>query len=153
MLTVYAPRAVLKCHLHQDSASSQQPYSYPCKINNNVHLVNCNPKPFGTPCTNISFHSSSFSGKCDKLQKSLHLFHHVATHKWLVTMLAGSFTCVVQFIYQLSLLSLIHFFLPYYSVDYRIPFHLMMSIVLHATQPSACSGDTGTSLIVVEPTI
>lgn len=83
MLTVYAPRAVLKCHLHQDSASSQQPYSYPCKINNNVHLVNCNPKPFGTPCTNISFHSSSFSGKCDKLQKSLHLFHHVATHKWL----------------------------------------------------------------------
>ncbi|NP_001242207.1 uncharacterized protein LOC100813904 [Glycine max] len=83
MLTVYAPRAVLKCHLHRDSASSQQPYSYPCKINNNVHLVNCNPKPFGTPCTNISFHSSSFSGKCDKLQKSLHLFHHVATHKWL----------------------------------------------------------------------
>ncbi|RZC04749.1 hypothetical protein D0Y65_019047 [Glycine soja] len=80
MLTVYAPRAILKCHLHQDSASAQQ--AYPCKINNNANLVNCNPKPFGTPCSNILFHSSS-SGKCDKLQKSLHLFHHVATHKWL----------------------------------------------------------------------
>ena len=91
MLTVYAPRAILKCHLHQDSASAQQ--AYPCKINNNANLVNCNPKPFGTPCSNILFHSSS-SGKCDKLQKSLHLFHHVATHKWLVTMLAGSLTCV-----------------------------------------------------------
>ncbi|TKY53996.1 hypothetical protein E2542_SST18402 [Spatholobus suberectus] len=81
MLTVYAPRAILKCHLYQDSASAQQ--TYPCKINNNVNLVNCNPKPFGSPCSNILFHSSSFSGKCDKLQKSLHLFHHVATHKWL----------------------------------------------------------------------
>ncbi|KAL2339203.1 hypothetical protein Fmac_013649 [Flemingia macrophylla] len=81
MLTVYAPRAILKCHLYQDSASVQQ--SYPCKINNNANLVNCNPKPFGSPCSNILFHSSTFSGKCDKLQKSLHLFHHVATHKWL----------------------------------------------------------------------
>ncbi|CAJ1941372.1 unnamed protein product [Sphenostylis stenocarpa] len=81
MLTVYAPRAILKCHLYQDSASAQQ--TYPCKINNNINLVNCNPKPFGSPSSNILFHSSSFSGKCDKLQKSLHLFHHVATHKWL----------------------------------------------------------------------
>ncbi|QCD79751.1 uncharacterized protein LOC114178013 [Vigna unguiculata] len=81
MLMVYAPRAILKCHLYQDSASAQQ--TYPCKINNNVNLVNCNPKPFGSPSSNILFHSSSFSGKCDKLQKSLHLFHHVATHKWL----------------------------------------------------------------------
>ncbi|XP_047164123.1 uncharacterized protein LOC124833642 [Vigna umbellata] len=81
MLMVYAPRAILKCHLYQDSASAQQ--TYPSKINNNVNLVNCNPKPFGNPSSNILFHSSSFSGKCDKLQKSLHLFHHVATHKWL----------------------------------------------------------------------
>ncbi|KAK8470856.1 hypothetical protein PHAVU_003G080300 [Phaseolus vulgaris] len=81
MLTVYAHRAILKCHLYQDSASAQQ--TYPCKINNNVNLVNCNPKPFGSPSSNILFHSASFSGKCDKLQKSLNLFHHVATHKWL----------------------------------------------------------------------
>jgi len=108
MLTVYAHRAILKCHLYQDSASAQQ--TYPCKINNNVNLVNCNPKPFGSPSSNILFHSSSFSGKCDKLQKSLHLFHHVATHKWLVSMLAGPLTCVVLLIYQLSLLLLIDIF-------------------------------------------
>ncbi|XP_027329469.1 uncharacterized protein LOC113845938 isoform X1 [Abrus precatorius] len=81
MLALYAPRAILKCHLHQDSASAQQ--TYPCKINNNVNFVNCNPKPFGSPSGNILFYSSSFYGKCDKLQKSVHLLHHVATHKWL----------------------------------------------------------------------
>ncbi|KAK7363763.1 hypothetical protein VNO77_05919 [Canavalia gladiata] len=83
MLTVYAPGAILKHHLYQDSPSAQQ--AYPYKINNNVNFVNCNPKPFGTPSgnNNILFYSSSFSGKCDKLHKSLHLFHHVATHKWL----------------------------------------------------------------------
>lgn len=134
MLMVYAPRAILKCHLYQDSASAQQ--TYPCKINNNVNLVNCNPKPFGCPSSNILFHSSSFSGKCDKLQKSLHLFHHVATHKWLVSMLAGPLTCVVWLIHQLSLLLLIDMFFLFgimLSVGYRIPFRLMMNIVLHAT--------------------
>ncbi|BAT84794.1 hypothetical protein VIGAN_04225100 [Vigna angularis var. angularis] len=39
MLMVYAPTAILKCHLYQDSASAQQ--TYPSKINNNVNLVNC----------------------------------------------------------------------------------------------------------------
>ncbi|KAJ1405571.1 hypothetical protein SESBI_25712 [Sesbania bispinosa] len=77
MITVYAPRAFLKCHLYQDSAQQ----TYPYKINN-VNFVNCNP-PFPKPFGSNIFHSSSFSGKCDKQHKTLHLFHHVATHKWL----------------------------------------------------------------------
>lgn len=81
MITVYAPGAIAKFHLYQDSASVQQP-SYPFKINN-VNLLNCNSvfaKPFGSSCSNI-FHSSS--GNCAKQHKSFHLFHLVGTHKWL----------------------------------------------------------------------
>ncbi|XP_054777995.1 LOW QUALITY PROTEIN: uncharacterized protein LOC129285993 [Prosopis cineraria] len=82
MLTLYAPRAVLKCHLYQDSASEQQ--AYPSKINN-VNFLKCSssfPKPFGSPHSTPS-HSPSFPRKCDKQQKSLHILHQVATHKWL----------------------------------------------------------------------
>ncbi|XP_028755223.1 uncharacterized protein LOC114714636 [Neltuma alba] len=82
MLTLYAPRAVVKCHLYQDSAPEQQ--AYPSKTNN-VNFLNCSssfPKPFGSPHSTTS-HSSPFSRKCDKQQKSLHILHHVATHKWL----------------------------------------------------------------------
>ncbi|KAK7292425.1 hypothetical protein RIF29_08204 [Crotalaria pallida] len=89
MLTVNAPSDILRCHLYQqDSASAQ--HTYPFKINNNVNFVNCNSafnKPCWAPCTSSSsiFHSSSFSRKCDKQHKNLHLlFHHVAaSHKWL----------------------------------------------------------------------
>ncbi|KAI9123930.1 hypothetical protein K1719_005230 [Acacia pycnantha] len=82
MLTLYAPRAVVKCHLYQDSASEQQ--AYPSQINN-VNFLNCSsnfPKPFGSPHSTTSL-SSSFSRKFDKQQKSLHILHQVATHKWL----------------------------------------------------------------------
>ncbi|XP_061345524.1 uncharacterized protein LOC133291299 isoform X2 [Gastrolobium bilobum] len=77
MLPAYAPRAILKSHLYQDSASVRQTYT------NNVNFVNCNPsfpKPFGSPCSNL-FHSSSFSAS--GIYDKHHLFHHVATHKWL----------------------------------------------------------------------
>ncbi|KAI4298715.1 hypothetical protein L6164_032240 [Bauhinia variegata] len=82
MLTVYAPRAVVKCHFYQDSASLQQPCPHK---NINANSFNCNstfPKPVRSPCTNI-FHSSSFPWTCDKQQKSFHIFHQDATHKWL----------------------------------------------------------------------
>ncbi|OIW00071.1 hypothetical protein TanjilG_26408 [Lupinus angustifolius] len=86
MLMVYAPGA------YQHSASAQQ--SYPYKTIN-VIFINSNPaflKPnWWSPCNSNStsssniFHSSSFSGKCVKPHKNLHLlFHHVATtHKCL----------------------------------------------------------------------
>ncbi|KAF7840614.1 uncharacterized protein G2W53_002912 [Senna tora] len=80
MLTVYAPRAIVKCHLYQDSASEQQAFPYKT---NNVNFLNCNSSfPIGSPYSNTS-HSSLFSRKCDKQQKSLHIIHQVATHKWL----------------------------------------------------------------------
>ncbi|CAI8611491.1 unnamed protein product [Vicia faba] len=77
MLTVYASRAILNCHLYQDSATTQQAY----KINN-VNFVNFNPtspKPNGSYRTNI-FHSSSFAWICEKQHKSVHYISH---HKWL----------------------------------------------------------------------
>lgn len=111
MVTVYAPRAILKCHLYQDSPSVQQTYTYPFKINN-VNFVNCNPAfpkpPFGSPCSNNIFHSS-FSWKCEKQHKSLHLFHHVATHKWLVISLPFFF---IYFI----ITSLVDLLLTFYSL-------------------------------------
>ncbi|GAU18403.1 hypothetical protein TSUD_202920 [Trifolium subterraneum] len=79
MLTIYAPRAILNCQLYQQySAYVQQTY-YSYKINN-VNSVNFNPAfpkpPCGSPCSNL-FHSSSFSWKYEKQQKSLHnIFHH-----------------------------------------------------------------------------
>ncbi|XP_019464074.1 PREDICTED: uncharacterized protein LOC109362610 isoform X4 [Lupinus angustifolius] len=92
MLMVYAPGA------YQHSASAQQ--SYPYKTIN-VIFINSNPaflKPnWWSPCNSNStsssniFHSSSFSGKCVKPHKNLHLlFHHVATtHKCLEFIAAG----------------------------------------------------------------
>ncbi|XP_004507679.1 uncharacterized protein [Cicer arietinum] len=71
-------RAILNCHLYQDSASTQLTYSYN-KINY-VNFINCIPafpKSFGTITI---FHSSTFywNWKCEKQHnKSLHnIFHH-----------------------------------------------------------------------------
>ncbi|KAI4295914.1 hypothetical protein L6164_035910 [Bauhinia variegata] len=77
MLTVYAPRAVVNCHLYQDSASVQQPCPYK---NINVNSFNCNstfPKLVRSPFSNV------FPRTCEKQQKSLHIFHQDASHKWL----------------------------------------------------------------------
>ncbi|KAK7245876.1 hypothetical protein RIF29_40730 [Crotalaria pallida] len=81
MLMVCAPRVVTKFHLYQYSASVQQ--AHPYKFNN-VNLLNYTnsvfPKPFVSPFSNIFL---GFSGNCAMQHESLHLFHHVGTHKWL----------------------------------------------------------------------